>query len=150
KLPPEQQDARLLPLTGTITMQPLLVSNLAPAINQFSGGFRRSLAELRATIVAVAAERFRLKDGRWPSIAEELVPKYLARVPADPCDGQPLRYRQKPYGVVIYSIGSDGVDNGGAVDPKNPTGTVCDWGVRLWDLAGRRRSPLVGPPGPEE
>ena len=41
------------------------------------------------------------------------MPLYLNAVPADPFDGQPLRFKRLSKGYVIYSVGSDGRDDGG-------------------------------------
>jgi hypothetical protein len=43
----------------------------------------------------------------------DLVPALLPSVPLDPFDNKPLRYKKLPRGYVVYSIGADGVDNGG-------------------------------------
>jgi hypothetical protein len=56
-------------------------------------------------------------------------------------------------GVVIYSVGADGKDNGGKLD-KNPTKDGTDRGFRLWDVPKRRQppkppKPLAGHPGHE-
>jgi ABC-type transport system involved in multi-copper enzyme maturation permease subunit len=148
KLPPEQQDSRLTPLIASARTQELFVRMLVPDSARVATNFRRSQADLRAAIVMVAAERFRRQHGRWPESLDELVPRYLPRVPDDPCDGRPLRYRRTPYGAVIYSVGADGVDNGGAVEVKNNTGMPSDWGVRLWDPSGRRQPPAPEKAGP--
>ncbi len=69
--------------------------------------------------VALAASRYRLAHGRLPDRIEDLVPEYLPAVPRDPFDGLPLRYRRTDEGAIIYSVGPDGVDNGGtAPGPK--------------------------------
>jgi hypothetical protein len=54
----------------------------------------RSLAERRSTVVALAAQRYRLEQGRWPTKLDELVPAYLTALPADPFteDGRPIGY----------------------------------------------------------
>ena len=38
---------------------------------------------------------------------------YLDAAPANPSDGQPLRYKRTDTDAIVYSIGFDGVDNGG-------------------------------------
>jgi hypothetical protein len=43
---------------------------------------------------------------------------FLASVPADPFDAKPLRFRHRPIGFVVYSIGVDGTDDGGAERPR--------------------------------
>jgi len=40
-------------------------------------------------------------------------------VPADPFDGAALRYRRLEKGYVIYSLGSDGHDDGGREKPSD-------------------------------
>lgn len=73
----------------------------------------RTLAE-----TAVALKRFQLKHHRWPATLNELVPEFFARVPLDPFDGKPLRYRTETNGTFqLYSIGSDCKDDGGDARP---------------------------------
>ncbi len=72
------------------------------------------IAKLRAARSAVAVERYRLKNGNVPEKLEELVPSFLSQVPLDPFDGKPLRYKKTATGYKVYSIGSDGDDDGGA------------------------------------
>jgi hypothetical protein len=83
----------------------------------------KNLAYLRISIAAIAVERFRLAHGKLPKRLDELVPQFLSAVPSDPFDGQPLRYHRLDKGYVIYSIGSDGEDNGGRERPANVKST---------------------------
>jgi ABC-type transport system involved in multi-copper enzyme maturation permease subunit len=113
-----------------------------------------SLAELRCAVVMLAMERYRLALQRWPESLEALVPGFLREIPADPFDGKPLRYRRQGGGVVIYSVGFNGVDNGGNIVRKPPSKASAigsDVGVRLYDTSRRRQPPprgSVGPPKP--
>jgi hypothetical protein len=67
-------------------------------------------------------------------------------VPRDPFDLGPLKLAGRPDGVVIYSVGPDGKDDGGAVwQAGNRTGS--DLGVRLWDVDRRRQSPPAATSG---
>ena len=68
-----------------------------------------------------------------------VVGDYLKRVPLDPFDGQPLRYRRDPEGVVIYSVGLDGQDGGGILAMPNTIKEGTDQGIRLYDLNQRGR-----------
>ncbi len=74
----------------------------------------RNAAHRRVTLTALAIERFRLAQGRLPKTLGELVPVHLEAVPIDPFDNQPLRYRLLEKGFVVYSIGEDESDDGGA------------------------------------
>ena len=79
----------------------------------------RTAAETKARLVALktalAIERFRLANNNaLPATLDALVPGYCSAPPRDPFDDQPLRYKKLQGGYVVYSIGPDGVDNGGA------------------------------------
>jgi len=52
----------------------------------------------------------------------DLVPDFLPSVPIDPFDGQPLKMAQREDELLIYSVGQDGLDNGGQdTDPRRPS-----------------------------
>ncbi len=90
-----------------------LTKMVLPAIDSAFEAAFRSEARSRAAAVAIAVERRRLHHGRLPETLSQLVPDFLARVPADPFDDQPLRYRVEDEGYTIYSVGIDGVDDQG-------------------------------------
>jgi hypothetical protein len=151
---PEQQtrlkelDAAYLDLDRRHDRRALLATMLLPGTRKVMASVPRKLSWLRSAVAAVAAERYRRAHGTWPESLEALVPEYLERVPADPYDGQPLRYRRLADGVVIYAVGPDGVDNGGHLDRKEPVAEGNDLGIRLWDVKSRRQPPP--PPKPRE
>jgi len=65
-------------------------------------------------VAAVAIKRFELREKRLPAKLDELVPSLLAGLPWDYMAGKPLRYRPFPDGsYLLYSVGRDGIDNGG-------------------------------------
>ena len=70
-------------------------------------------AKLKATAAGIAALRYRNDKGRWPETLEALAPKYLDKVPIDPLSGGSLMYKVLDDGIVIYSVGENGVDDGG-------------------------------------
>ena len=86
-----------------------------------SGIIRRVLtaeASRDLTTTAIALKRYQLRHGRYPTELSALVPELVPSVPRDPADGKPLRYQLRPDGTfLLYSIGEDGVDNGG--DPSS-------------------------------
>jgi hypothetical protein len=144
RLPPEQQRAAFQQLEATAKDRPVLVRLLAPALGKVCDAARRSQAQLRCASAATAAERYRRAKGRWPDALDELKGAgYLPGVPADPYDGQPLRWRRLDGGRVVYSVGPDGEDNGGKLDRRNAAAPGTDIGFRLWDVAQRRQPPLA-------
>jgi hypothetical protein len=73
-------------------------------------------AERRVLITALALERYRGKHGAYPNSLAALTPEFLKTPLPDFMDGQPLRYRLAEDGhFLLYSIGLDGVDNGGKI-----------------------------------
>jgi hypothetical protein len=148
---PEQaarMDARVKELDALVRKdhRAVLAGLLLPGTAKLMLSVPRKLAWLRSAIAALAAERYRRAHGDWPGSLEALAPTYLPAVPADPWDGRPLRYKRLPDGVVIYSVGTDGADNGGHLDRKEPLAEGNDLGFRLWDVKSRRQSP----PPPKE
>ncbi|HTX22942.1 MAG TPA: hypothetical protein VMD27_13920 [Candidatus Aquilonibacter sp.] len=74
----------------------------------------RAEATKRIVITAIALKRFQLQHGNYPENLSELTPEFLTTVPLDPVDGQPLRYHRNANGTyLLYSIGENGVDDGG-------------------------------------
>ena len=99
----------------------LLTRLLVPALSSVYKEELKMLAHLRAGRAAIAVERFRAANGRLPDSLDELTPKWLDTVPADPFDDNPIRYRKLAKGFVTYSLGPDLTDAGGRErDPKDP------------------------------
>lgn len=95
---------------------------------------RRDMQEMAWTELATAAlavERYRLARGGLPETLDQLVPGYLAAVPADPFDGAPLRYKRVDRGFVVYSVGEDGRDDGGKEQPRSRQGQTYDLVFRV-------------------
>lgn len=77
-----------------------------------------SVARVRTAQTALAVERYRRAHAEaLPPGLEQVAPAFIAGVPADPCDGAPLRFKKLDAGFVIYSVGADGKDDGGAELP---------------------------------
>jgi hypothetical protein len=96
---------------------------LLPALGKFHTRDAEHVTLLRVAQTALAIERYRLAhNSALPSSLDELLPTYLKSVPVDPCDGQPLRYKKLDKGFVVYGVGSDGSDDGGAERKAGSTG----------------------------
>ena len=122
---------------------------LAPAVDKVNEAGLRIRGELLATAVGVACERHRLRTGAWPRTLDDIPKDILPAVPNDPFTGRPINYKWLPDGVVVYTVGPDGKDDGGAVLQDDKAGVKqTDYGIRLWDPA-HRRAPAP-PPEPKE
>lgn len=85
--------------------------------------------ERRMTIVATALRRYKLKNNnRVPPSLESLGADYLPIVPRDCMSTQTLRYQGRGDGTfLLYSVGTDGRDNGGDPSPSVSAGKPGLW-----------------------
>jgi hypothetical protein len=145
KLPPEQQQERLRrPGLEPPKDVPQLMAAMREPGDSFqkqARNFHYRLAFIRSAVTAVAVERYRLANGRWPNQLDELAPHYLRSVPTDPFDGQPLRYRRLKDGVIIYTVGEDHENDGGQRVRLRAGSSDADVGFQLWDPELRRQAP---------
>jgi tetratricopeptide (TPR) repeat protein len=66
--------------------------------------------------VAIALERYRLAHGGYPESLDALAPQFIAQIPHDIINGQPLKNRRMSNGqFVLYSVGWNEADDGGEV-----------------------------------
>jgi hypothetical protein len=152
-LPPHQQPAEWATYEKEVkafvaesrrSFRNMVTVMILPAVAKVSEAGRRDEALLACTQAALAAERFRLANTRWPATLDELRPEHLKEVPTDPFTGKPLLLARTEDGAVIYSVGQDGKDDGGeSLSLAKKAGT--DLGVRLWNPERRGLEPLKMP-----
>lgn len=94
-------------------MKLFLARLVLPSVGKAAQRFAYAQTSLDQAVIACALERHRLAHGSYPATLAELVPDYLAAVPDDIMDGQPLRYRLEDGKFTLYSIGVNGTDDGG-------------------------------------
>jgi len=86
---------------------------LRPARQRAAGKHKRIVAQERLLAAELALRCYLADKARVPARLEDLVPDYLAKVPQDPFTGQAMIYRPQGTNWLVYSVGEDGVDNGG-------------------------------------
>ena len=87
------------------------------------GNAAETEARRRILVTALALERYQIHYGTYPKTLAALAPEFLKVVPVDFMDGQPLRYRLADDShFVLYSVGLDGVDDGGEMPPHGRPG----------------------------
>ena len=90
-------------------------------------------ALLRASRIAVAVERYRLRNNKMPLQLEDLAPRYLSSVPQDPFTGRPMKFAKlggsflARSGYVIYSVGPNGQDDGGVPQSQAISSDRSGW-----------------------
>ncbi len=89
---------------------------------------------------ALAIRLYQVDNGHRPTSLTELVPAYLPSIPLDPfAEGdQPLRYVTDGDAPRLYSIGSDGVDDGGMTAVRASGRFNLDRLDLVFPLAGKR------------
>ncbi len=99
---------------------------LVPAAPQslealWEAAFNLKCARLRLLACHLALRRHYLATESYPATLDKLIPQYLTEVPPDPFSDQALVYRKLPQGYQLYSVGFDGVDDGGKAAPPFTT-----------------------------
>jgi len=109
-----------------------------PAIS----GTLRKLAAIQVSVdlarVACALERYRLAHGDYPETLGELSPQFIAKVPHDIINGQPLHYHRTEGGqFVLYSVGWNETDDGGQVVLTKNGSVDREKGDWIWQYPAR-------------
>ena len=94
------------------------------AIQRAEMRHQRIIAHVRLLIGELAVRCYQSEQGRLPARLDELVPSYLAKVPSDPFSRHSLVYRPQGTNWLLYSVGEDGVDDGGKPVGRSSPGTV--------------------------
>jgi hypothetical protein len=93
-----------------------LESLLLPAFGGAVKKFAYAQTSVDLARVAIALERYRLAHGGYPESLDALAPQFIAKIPHDIINGQPLHYRPETNGqFVLYSVGWNEADDGGEV-----------------------------------
>jgi hypothetical protein len=129
----QRQMQRQLPAWLQRRFRDLAMSLVYPPLMAFREAMRvDELTIDRASRVAVAVERYRRDhQNALPAALADLVPAYLASLPADPATGGPLIYRRTADAYVIYGAGSNRNDDGGILRDRPAARTPADAGVRV-------------------
>jgi tetratricopeptide (TPR) repeat protein len=105
----------------------MFVPGLGGAVRRFAYG----QSSLDLARVVIALERYRLAHGEYPESLDALAPQFIAKLPHDIINGQPLHYRRTNDGqFVLYSVGWNETDDGGVVALR--TGGSIDFEKGDW------------------
>jgi hypothetical protein len=115
----------------------------------------RIRVDRRADAIRLAIRLYRIdRGGEYPKTLDELVPMYLPAVPVDPyaADNRPMSYRAAAPFPAVWSVGLNGVDDGGTSLPNDDDTSVRSPRVR-WECADivypLERIPPATQPSPE-
>ena len=110
---------------------------ILPQLEDLTATMAAGVAAARASALVVAIERHRRQHGAVPAQLTELVPPPDREAVQDPFTGGSLKYARIGQAYAVYSVGSDGRDDGGKLLPDLPPGRMPgtlpppDIGVRV-------------------
>jgi hypothetical protein len=92
----------------------IMITSFFPAVRATSEAEYRVQTRMALDQVGFALTAYNAAHGTYPKELKELVPDYIAQVPPDPFTEQPLHYARGADGFLLYSVGLNGKDDGGA------------------------------------
>jgi len=95
----------------------LWIAILFPSLSRASYMFEIAIQQRDATLVAISLELYHRKNGHYPPTLDALVPRLLPAVPPDRFDGKPIKYKLVDGKPLLYSVGVNRIDDGGALPP---------------------------------
>jgi hypothetical protein len=99
----------------------IMITSLFPAARATSEAEYRVQTRMTLDQVGLALTAYDAVHGTYPKELKELVPDYIAQVPPDPFTEQALHYERRADGFLLYSVGPNGKDDGGAVAGEKET-----------------------------
>src|SRR6185369_888460 len=101
-------------ITNSETPYNALARMLVPAVNSAISKSARAQSTVQQCAIACALERYFRAHKEYPDTLQKLVPQFMAAVPNDVMDGEPMRYRkEKSDSYLLYSVGWNLRDDGG-------------------------------------
>lgn len=131
------RDARNAGLVDGKLATPFVYLLLFPGLNQLRDAFAIRQVAIGIMDVALQLRRFEIEHERTPTTLAELFSgdgDGEVSLPMDPYSGEPLKYRLLQDSAVIYSVGKDRIDQGGAEqwDENRQAGDLCYKVYRLY------------------
>jgi hypothetical protein len=95
-----------------------MLTIMAPSMSRTFQAEIRGEVDEDLTLLTLALQAFKTREGHYPQKLDELTPRYFKTVPTDRFSQQPLIYRLEDGGFVLYSVGFNGRDDHGDDDGK--------------------------------
>jgi hypothetical protein len=100
----------------------MVILLLLPAFDKVANATDRIDQSQRNLHLAFALAAYQRDNGRYPDRLDELAPKCIDKIPDDLFSGKPLIYRLQDKGYLLYSVGQNGIDDGGLGYDDQPRG----------------------------
>jgi hypothetical protein len=126
-------DAALATETKAASLFNLYERLMLPTLGNAARKFAYGQESVDLARVAIALERYRLAHGEFPESLDALAPQFIAKLPHDIINGQPLHYRRTSDGqFVLYSVGWNETDDGGEVGLTKNGNVDINTGDWVW------------------
>lgn len=138
-----------VPSTSSFSPSKLQLTFVSPVVNMttmFRADDAHNRTGMGLLLLRFALQAYHAEHGAFPAALTALTPSYLQHLPTDLyADGKPFHYQRQGSSYKIWSVGRDGIDNGGAITapqgyatfysvPSNNIGELAahgDWGVNI-------------------
>lgn len=94
-------------------MADLLIRLLMPTLGRSRTIHKTALQKRDLEELAFSLAIYKTENGAYPKTLAELTPKYLAEIPKDRFSDKDLIYKPEGDGYILYSVGEEGIDDGG-------------------------------------
>jgi hypothetical protein len=101
-----------------------LIVTLMPAIGSACAAETRARTRDALGQLGLALTAYRADHSAYPESLNVVAPRYIAQVPRDLFNDQPLHYKQQGDGFLLYSVGANAVGNGGSTFNLNLAATT--------------------------
>lgn len=106
----------------------MFASFMLPRMDMWRESDRES-ADISGTVILLGLVAYHNRFGQYPSTLAELKEKMDWKLRDDPFSGRPFAYRRQGRGFILYSVGDDLRDNGGAASVSVGVGDI------VWKLS---------------
>lgn len=114
----------------------ILCALLLPATSVASRAEDRTYVGIELSKLSFALSAYRTEQGGYPNKLSELAAKYIDKIPRDRYSGEPLIYRRKSGGYLLYSVGPNLKDDGGFGPFNSGRDSQDDLAVRSAGIMG--------------
>ncbi|HVX62462.1 MAG TPA: hypothetical protein VHC19_17725, partial [Pirellulales bacterium] len=102
-------------------MAAILIRLYAPAFSASTGIETSAAVSLDLARLSLALAGYHARHGKYPAELKALSPEWLAKIPLDGFSDAAFHYQPHDDGYLLYSIGANGTDDGGAsADTEHP------------------------------
>lgn len=106
--------------------------------SSWSCKFAYTQTQVDQAAIACALERYRLAHGQFPETLDALAPQFMAKLPHDVINGQPLHYRRTADGqFTLYSVGWNQKDDNGTLVLDKDGQVDQEQGDWIWRQPGK-------------